>query len=341
MKNNDSESIEVKLGTNDAMRKIVGVSFDDKYVYPFLVLAHSLKKCSLGDFEIVIANVNQTLGVKSVQIIIEFCSIFDIDLEFRDVVLDFDIQTDNRFSIATYGRLFLMEILKTRFLYLDVDALAHPGWDRIFIDCGEILDKDKVAVVASIAPDAMSTSTQHRYSLNQARQRARSNYFFAMIIFVDPIKLQLSGFSNRWRDAARDYLSLGFMQHDQDVLNYLLHDQVAPLHASYNHLHGLPSVYPRFFSSCVGHPKPWTFSEEDKLIATYTWALGNRDLGKYEWVEDFYAYWNYEAALFTEVSRLNSALSHKLSFSRIENEGSFNNRRARLKYKFARILLGR
>ena len=341
MNNRFSENIERKFEAKDSLKNIVAVSFDDKFVYPFLILAHSLRKSSSQEFKIVVANVNQTLGNESIQTILQFCTLFRIPLEFYDVELDFEVQTDSRFSLAAYGRLFLMEIIQSRFLYLDVDGLAHPGWDRIFSDHHEFLDKDGVALVATIAPDAMLTSMQPRYGRNQARKMATSNYFFDMIFLVDPIKLKKIDFSNKWRDAARDYKALGFMQHDQDVLNYILHDTVAPLHPSYNHLHGLPNAYPRFFSSCVGHPKPWTFSEEDKLISTFTWALGNKDLGKDNWIEDFYAYWNYESALFTELTGADFVLKRKMESLRIAHVVRFNDFRAKLKYRFAQILLGR
>ena len=323
------------MGSKGTYRKnLVGVSFDDNYVYPFFILAYSLKKNALNNFKIFIANVNKSISIDNVNLIHEFTNYFEIEIEFVEFECDFSVQTDQKISIAAYGRFYLMETMQSDFLYIDVDSIAYYGWDQFLVNSIQNRNQ-KFAVQATTELKSLHFASQARFQSNKARQNARETYLFSGLLIVNVKKLEEINFSTTWRISALQYEQLGFMQHDQDVLNYVLANFVEPLPVFANHLHGTPMDYPVFFSSCIGHPKPWTISSEEQVKLSGLSAMGFKDLGKTIWVLDFYDYWSHEKALYVDLDRLDSknTLSIKLLRLREKSEKLFLNNRARLKWK--------
>ena len=288
---------------------IVAVSFDDNYTYPFFVLAFSLKKNATNNFKLIIANINNTISLKNINLIQEFSKFLKIEIEIIDFELELAVQIDEKISIPAYGRFFLMESMKQDFLYLDVDSIAYFGWDQ-FLESSIESRGESCAVQATIEPKSFYFKNQPRFLKNQARQRAGDRYLFSGLLIINVEKLREVDFSSKWRESALNYSKLGFMQHDQDVLNYVLSGFVEPLSSNVNHLHGKPKSYPKYFSSCIGSPKPWTISIEEQKIITGLWSLGSKDIGKSFWVEDFYDYWSYENALTAEFESKKQLSNH-------------------------------
>jgi lipopolysaccharide biosynthesis glycosyltransferase len=317
---------------------IVGVSFDDNYLYAFFVLAYSLKKNASMNFKIIIANVNTGIQSKNIDFIKSFLDRFEIDFEIIDFHVDFQLQKDN-FSIAAYGRCFLMEKLQKNFLYLDVDSVAHFGWDQ-FIDDAIRTDRGWHAVQATVEPDSLYYAGLPRFQKNQARQKAKDTYLFAMMLIVNVKKIREIGFSRAWREAAGRYSEFGFEQFDQDVLNYVLAGIVKPLDSNVNHLHGTPRQYPIYFSSCISNPKPWVISPEEQIKILGLWTLGFSDLGKEIWLEDFSEYWSYEKALISECESIksNEELATQLINLRLSGEKAFLGKLANIKWNILKSI---
>lgn len=320
--------------TKNYRTNMVGVSFDDNYVYPFFILAFSLKKNATNNFKIFIANINKGISVEYIDLIHEFSDYFEIEIEILEFECDLSVQVDQKIPIAAYGRFYLMETMQFDFLYIDVDSIAYYGWDQFLQKSIENRNK-KFAVQATIEPRSLYFASQQRYLNNKARQNAGETYLFAMLLIVNIKKLEEINFSVAWRKSALNYDQLGFMQYDQDVLNYVLAKFVEPLPSAVNHLHGTQMEYPVFFSSCISNPKPWTITKGEQIKLTGLWAMGFEDLGKNFWVQDFYTYWSYEKALYAEFPEVESKnkLSIKLLKLRNQSERPFLNSRVHLKWK--------
>jgi lipopolysaccharide biosynthesis glycosyltransferase len=219
---------------------------------------------SRNEYKIVVANVNSGLSEENILLLNTFSQILEFTLEVVVVNFDLDLQVDSNISIAAYGRLFLMESLEENFLYLDSDTVVHVGWEQVYSFLGSNSQEKQYAVAATIEPRSLYYSNHPNNSNNLARRKALDTYIFSGILLVDVSVLKQLNFANVWREAAKNSKEYGFVQHDQDILNYVLANRVKPFPSHFNHLHGTASEYPRFFSSCIGRPKPWTVSREDQ-----------------------------------------------------------------------------
>jgi len=197
--------------------KVVGVGFDDNYLYPFLLLAFSISKNSSELPRICVANVNGTLSKKSCQIIKEFTSYLRLETDIFEASVPNNVKTSSRVSIAGYGRLWLADHLSEDFVYIDTDSLVLPGWEKIFDFLVE-LDKDSALLVAAMP------ALQDQSPPWPVTEDDKTQYRFHSSIMVINHNNWIEHFSDKsnksWQEIASMHEELQFQAHDQSVLQY-------------------------------------------------------------------------------------------------------------------------
>jgi len=235
-------------------KKILGVGFDDNYLYPFLLLVFSISKNSLELPKICIANVNGTLSKESCRIIKEFVSHLKLETEIFEASVPNNVKTSSRVSIAGYGRLWLADNLKEDFVYIDTDSLVLPGWEKIF-DFAVELDKYREFLVAAMPalhdrtppwPISADDKTQYRFHSS------------VLVINHDNWTEHFSDNNNKsWQQIASMHKELQFQAHDQSVLQYAAQGKYLHLPPDLVNFATISNQATKIVTSGVWR-KPWT-----------------------------------------------------------------------------------
>ena len=240
-------------------KKIVGVAFDDKYLFPFLLLAFTISKNSKSLPEIYVANVNGTLSKESQSILESFSSLLGMQIRVLDCSIPNFLAVDDRISIAAYGRLWLADSLKADFVYLDVDTLVLPGWEMIF-DFVDRLEENQTMLLAAMP--AFGDDTPPWEIANEDKTQYRFHSGVLVINYQNWSKHFMNNENPTWVEIASRQDILGFTSHDQSVLqfaaqgNYLRIPENLVTFANANHLNGK-------ILTCGTWIKPWTIRKKD------------------------------------------------------------------------------
>jgi len=242
-------------------KKIVGVAFDDNYLFPFLLLAFSIFKNSKEIPEIQVVNVNGTLSHPSKRIIERLTSHLGIKINVLEAFLPDTLAVDSRISIASYGRLWLADHISENFVYIDTDSLVMPGWESIF-DFMNLLEENRDLLLAAMPaienktppwPIGIGDKTQYR--------------FHASILLICH-KNWTSHFTNEdnlpWEKIALLSDELGFTSHDQSVLQFAAKGKYLPLPDDLVNFATKSSNSPKIITSGTW-VKPWTVKKDNYL----------------------------------------------------------------------------
>jgi lipopolysaccharide biosynthesis glycosyltransferase len=239
-------------------KNVVGVGFDDNYLYPFLLLAFSISQNSLIIPKICIANVNETLSKKSCQILKKFTSFLELEIEIFEASVPSNVRTSSRVSIAAYGRLWLADNLSENFVYIDTDSLVLPGWEEIF-NYADLLDQNRELLVGAM-PALENQTPPWPIKFGDTTQ-----YRFHSSILVINHRNWTEHFSNSenlpWQKIASMHEELQFVGHDQPVLQYAAQGKYLHLPPDFVNFATKYTQTTKVVTSGVWK-KPWTVSRD-------------------------------------------------------------------------------
>jgi lipopolysaccharide biosynthesis glycosyltransferase len=207
----------IRFGVSSLKMRNVAVSFDDNYLFPFLLLAFSISENTSIAPKIFIANVNSTLSQESQNIVSRFCSSLGLKYEIFEASIPKNVRTSSRVSIAGYGRLWLADNLSEDFVYIDTDSLVLPGWELVF-DYIELLSQESELLLAAM-PALENRTPPWPIEIGDETQ-----YRFHSSILVINSRNWKRHFANQenmaWQKIASMHDELKFVGHDQPVLQY-------------------------------------------------------------------------------------------------------------------------
>ena len=214
-------------------KNTVAVAFDDKYVFPFLVMIFSAQKSRILDFHLKIAFDYSLLSETNRTTVSKILEKLQISFEFIPIQLDAKLRGHYHIGKIAFARLYLADTLTEKFLWLDCDLICFQGWDQLF--AFKEFDAGSSAVCAAVdtAPILQNLNTDLNKK-NAALLRAGNNYFNSGVLLVNPKLWRQINISKSWKDVYRDYEALGFQFADQCILNYLCSNSIHHMARKYN-----------------------------------------------------------------------------------------------------------
>ena len=111
---------------------VVAGAIDDNMLYPLLVWAWSLSESAVKPFRIVIGFLEDELSAKNRTIIGEVLDVLSIRHELVELKKDTRFIAQGHISPTTFTKFLLADLIAGPHVWIDVDAVAKPGWDEIF-----------------------------------------------------------------------------------------------------------------------------------------------------------------------------------------------------------------
>ena len=278
---------------------LVCAGIDDGYLWPFLVSIFAAKSHASQDFRVAVGSINGGLSDKSKKIIGEFAQLIHIPIEIRDFTLNEDLQSTH-LNIQAYTRLLWLDTLEENFLWLDADTLPLENWEGVF----DQLENEPPNIVLAATIDSTIINNMHKSPNNAAYRVGGKSYFNDGIFLGNPIAWRENGYSQKWREVGSAYRELGFIEHDQDILNYLLIEDRKIMSADFNAMVMPGSDITQKILHYTGNPKPWHFNEIAKryFISIEVLKDSKTGLGAFggaNWVYEYRNYWRHEEMLLT------------------------------------------
>jgi lipopolysaccharide biosynthesis glycosyltransferase len=253
----------------ELLENTVVTAFDDNYVFPFLVMAHTAKKNSTFSFRFKIAFGKTQLSEKNLSLISRVLSIFEIPFDLIPIELSNDLKPQDHISITAFARLYLADILSKEFLWLDCDLLCRIGWDSIFFEYESALKENTVCAAVDGIP-LQNLLGSYDNVRNAAMIRMGENYFNSGVLLVNTEKWKDLNSTENWKEIHSQYQQLGFRYADQCLLNFMCHETFHHLDAKYNVFANVRRNYVRTSKIKIlhfpGRDKPWTFQRYSLAI---------------------------------------------------------------------------
>jgi lipopolysaccharide biosynthesis glycosyltransferase len=242
---------------------LICTGIDNNYLWPWMVSIfsasiHSQKKIKVG-----LGVIKGNFSLENLGIVQNFCNFLKIDLVFKEFTLDFQVQLEH-LPKETYIRLLWMDELKELFLWLDSDTLPLPGWDKIFSYLSSEENEPTICAVA----DKHIIAKREKFPENLAYQRAGDTYFNAGVFLANPSKWREKRYDYTWKEVGANFKELGFIHHDQDILNYVLSNDKRMVPGKFNVIVALPSQIEQSILHFAGGPKPWHLDEDSHKYFT-------------------------------------------------------------------------
>lgn len=131
-------------------KNIVVLALDDRMVYGFHVLAHSLVATARSEIFIVVGHLSGKLSPKNrayVKTVLSWCGIDHEIVEYQP----HELFTERRHLTATtFLKFVISDELSNAHLWLDIDTMVTPGWDTIFDEMRDAPDATGIVVAEKI-----------------------------------------------------------------------------------------------------------------------------------------------------------------------------------------------
>ena len=255
--------------SNGLPENTVVTGFDDNYVFPFLVMAHSAKKHSSTNFRFKIAFDETQLSKKNLNLVSNALSIFEIPYDFIPIELGADLKPQGYISITSFARLYLADTLTEEFLWLDSDLICRFGWDKIFVEHRSALADSTVCAAVDAIPLQKLFGSDANLR-NAAMIRMGENYFNVGVLLVNPEKWKELNSMTNWKEVYSRYEQLGFQYADQCLINFMCFQTFTHLDSAYNVFATVGKNYVRNREIKIVHfpgiDKPWTFQKYSLAI---------------------------------------------------------------------------
>jgi lipopolysaccharide biosynthesis glycosyltransferase len=245
--------------------RIVVTGHNASYIYPWMIMTASLASSTKDDFRMIAGNLNSGLKKKDIQFMKDFADHLGIDLEIMDLTMPKDLETHHGKTSINYLPLLFLDSLDENFVWLDSDLILEPGWEKIF-EFGES-NSDSGTIVIRAAPDRQATLEQlKKKNTNQAYLINSDKYFNTGVMLLSPKAWKSLNFNKAWQDISRRRPEFKMDFNDQDVLNFLLHNNVEILPREFNYLPGDVHFVLPLITHFAGYPKPWVMSSKAKAL---------------------------------------------------------------------------
>jgi len=282
-----------KLGT-DKDYFFICTGIDDNYLWPWMVSIFSASIYSQKKLKVGLGVVEGNFSPESLGVVQNFCNFLKIELLYKEFTFDFQVQLEH-LPKESYIRILWMDALDEQFLWLDSDTLPLSGWDEIFSYLGT---EENDPIICAVA-DTKIISKREKSPLNLAYQRAADTYFNAGVFVTNALKWKEKGCSFIWKEVGANFKELGFIHHDQDILNYVLSNDKKIIPGKFNVIVSHPTQIEQNILHFAGGPKPWHL---DSTAAEYYSAVESLKgfsckegafSGK-NWIFEFENYWRHE-----------------------------------------------
>jgi lipopolysaccharide biosynthesis glycosyltransferase len=291
-------------------------AFDDNYLYPFLIAIYSAALHSDEAFSVIVGDTGMNLSDESKKIIAQVCEKLKIDVNWCKISLESSFNRNwGHVAPITIGRLLLMDVLPSPFVYVDVDLVFLHGWQKL-LSQGNFYS----GIVVKAVEDAMPTKLKKEWTSIGTNKAFNSEkpYFNAGVLIVDPKAWREFDCPTKWKDLyLNEYDSLGFRFLDQDILNYLLNEMnvILPEQFNFQVTWGISSqenyIFPSKTSNLslpsilhfIGSAKPWNYSKKsrDSFLSSSLSSLVKLDeestasniawMSQYFWIEKLFWQW--------------------------------------------------
>ena len=110
----------------------VTMALDDHMVYAFCVLAHSLVNTARFPFKLVVGFFPGKLSPSNQQLMRDLMDALSVRGELRELSPNPLFTERRHLTMTTFSKFVLSDQLSQAHLWLDIDTIVQPGWDKIF-----------------------------------------------------------------------------------------------------------------------------------------------------------------------------------------------------------------
>ncbi len=112
--------------------KVVALALDDRMVYGFIVLAHSLVRTAAHPVALLVGFFSGRLSTRNQQIMKDHLQWLGIEHEIRELTPNELFSERRHLTITTFSKFVLSDQYPGAHLWLDLDTVALAGWDSIY-----------------------------------------------------------------------------------------------------------------------------------------------------------------------------------------------------------------
>jgi lipopolysaccharide biosynthesis glycosyltransferase len=236
----------------------------------------------------------------------------------------------------------LADILTDDFVWLDSDILCNTGWDSIF-EIKETFNNSNFAVAAAkdrqVTIETLISAPEKPIYINDP-----TSYVNAGVMYFNPLVWKRNKLDLRWVETvlSADLLKIDLLFPEQNVLNYLLKEDLQLLPSKFNSIVGDSKLEPSLITHYAGYPKPWVLSARGKALYLMAESMNwNRPQfrpsreGRFK--TEYFQYWQAEEDLLDDL-RVNRPELYAETLRRKRAATREINRLEKIKYAIARFI---
>jgi len=209
------------------------VAVDDGYVLPALISLYSARASAASDFRVLVFYDPNYLCEKNRDFLAMYVSeIGGPGSSLMPINLPRELPTKGHLNEMAFARLFIPEVLRTDFVWLDADTLLRSGWDQILQFDSWLENAVPIAAVRTGFDTAADFDAAAKR--NQAMQVSKMGYFNSGVMVVNYERWASGRFEDRARALIGEYEDRGFDWADQCVLNFLCEGKQTDINPIFN-----------------------------------------------------------------------------------------------------------
>jgi len=286
--------------------RLVVTGHDSNYVYPWLIMTKSARDNCSAPFKMIVGNLENALAPNDVEFMKNCADYLQVELEILPLKVSTSLHKCLGKKVTYFIPLLLADILIDDFVWLDSDVLCNVGWDSIF-EIKETLNNNNFAVAAAkdreVTIETLLSASEKPIYIDDP-----SRYVNAGVMYFNPLVWKRNTLDLKWAEAVRlaKSLKLDLAFPEQNVLNYLLKEDLQLLPSEFNSIAGGSQTEPALITHYAGYPKPWVLSPRAKSLYLMTEAINwdrpqfrpSRE-GKFK--TEYFAYWEAEEKLLQDL----------------------------------------
>ena len=322
--------------------RLVVTGHDSNYVYPWMLMTKSaLDNCS-APFKMIVGNLENALTPGDIELMQNFADYLQVELEILPLKVSTSLLECLGKKITYFIPLLLADTLTDDFVWLDSDVLCNIGWDSIF-EIKKTFNNSKFAVAAAkdreVTVETLVSISEKPIYLDDP-----SRYVNAGVMYFNPLVWKKNKLDLKWVEAvlSAKSLKLDLAFPEQNVLNYLLKEDLQILPSEFNSISGGSQTEQALITHYAGYPKPWVLSARAKSLYLMTEAINwNRPQfrpsreGKFK--TEYFAYWEAEERLLKDL-KFNRPELYSQALQRKRDATREINLLEKIKYAIARFI---
>ena len=128
----------------------VAVALDDKMVYAFFVLIHSLLRTAHQPFTLIVGHFTGRLAPQNSALIGAFLHQLEISADIRELTPSPLFTERRHLTITTFSKFVISDAVPDAHLWVDLDTVGREGWDDIFTTLHQAGPDTTLVVAAKI-----------------------------------------------------------------------------------------------------------------------------------------------------------------------------------------------